>query len=176
MKNLLFIQHLIQGDVIALRWWALTIGILAIMVLFSSVIDLVYGIKASKAAGIFQTTSYGIRKTVEKDVSYMMFFLFGIFIDGCLSFFLATPICCVIIAASEILIEGLSVRENMKRIGMSGKDPMDVARAIIKTFGISDAQKIDEVIKYLQGAKQEAKTEEKEHENENPEPLDIKDM
>ena len=40
---------------------------------------------------------------------------------------------------------------------MSGTDPVAVARAVIKTYGISDAQKIEEVIGYIKN--QKSKTE-----------------
>lgn len=150
MTNLLFIHHVIEGDIESLKWWALAIAIMAALVLLSSVIDLVYGIKASKAAGIYQTSSYGLRKTVDKDVSYMMFFLFSIMIDGCLSFFVTMPVCSIVVAISEIIIEGVSVIENRKRANVTeGTDPLTVMRAVIKTFGISDAQKVEEVIKYI---------------------------
>ena len=149
MTRLLFINHIISGDVASLKWWALAIAIMAALVLVASVIDLVYGIKASKAAGIFQTSSYGLRKTIEKDVSYMMFFLFSIMIDGCLSFFVTLPVCSIVVAVSEIIVEAVSVMENRKRANIDSANPLDVARAIIKTFGISDAAKIEEVIDYI---------------------------
>ena len=157
MTNLLFIHHIITGDFESLKWWALAIAIMALMVLVSSGIDLWYGVKASKAAGIFQTTSYGLRKTVDKDVGYMIFYLFAIMIDGCLSFFVPIPVFCIVAAAAEILIEGVSVYENRKRANVSGTDPVAVARAVIKTYGISDAQKIEEVIGYIKN--QKSKTE-----------------
>ncbi len=153
MKNLLFINHIITGDFDSLKWWSLSIAIMALMVIISSLIDLVYGIKASKAAGIFQTTSYGLRKTVDKDVGYLMFYLFSIMLDGCLSFFVVIPVCCIVVAAAEILIEGVSVYENRKRANVSGTDPVAVAKAVIKTYGISDAQKIEEVIQHIKGDK-----------------------
>ena len=149
MTKLLFINHIITGDVSSLKWWTLAIAIMAALVILASVIDLVYGIKASKAAGIFQTSSYGLRKTIEKDVSYMMFFLFSIMIDGCLSFFVSMPVCSIVVAVSEIIIEAVSVMENRKRAKIDTCNPLDVARAIIKTFGISDAGKIEEVINYI---------------------------
>lgn len=154
MAELLFIHHILTGDIVNLKWWALAIGIMAGLVLISSVIDLIFGIKASKAVGNFRTSSYGLRKTVEKDVSYMAFYLFGIMIDGCLSFFLDMPICTILVAVSEILIEGVSVMENRKRMKADDNDPLIVARAIIKTFGITEAQKIEDIIAYIQKSKE----------------------
>jgi hypothetical protein len=36
---------------------------------------------------------------------------------------------------------------------VSGTDPVAVAKAVIKTYGISDAQKIEEVIQHIKGDK-----------------------
>lgn len=154
MKNLLFINHLITGDFENLKWWMLAIAIMAMLVIISSVIDLYYGILASKAAGIFQTTSYGLRKTVDKDKGYLTFYAFGVLIDSCLSFFCAIPVSCAVVAIGEILIEGVSVMENRKRARINdSSNPLDVAKAVIKTFGISDAQKIEEIITYIKDSK-----------------------
>lgn len=155
MAQLLFIQQFIDGDLEGIKWRALAVTIMAIMVLLASAIDLYYGIKASKAAGMFQTTSYGVRKTIDKDSGYMIFFTFAVMLDACLSFFTDIPACTVVIALSEIAIEAMSVMENRKRIGMSGQNPLDVARAVIKTFGISDAKKIEEVINYIKEQERE---------------------
>lgn len=155
MSKCLFIHHLLVGDFDNLRWWMLAVGIMAAMVIIASCIDLLYGIRASKAAGVFKTSSYGLRKTVEKDKDYMIFLFFAMCIDGCFSFVFDAPFCCVVIAAAEILIEGVSVMENRHRIGVAGADALDVARAIIKTFGISDMSKIEEVAKYIKTAKHE---------------------
>ena len=151
----LFIHHLITGDLENLKWWAISVGIMAAMVVLASAIDLFYGVKASKAAGIYQTSSYGLRKTVEKDVSYLLLMVFGVMIDGCLSFVVTFPAATAVIVVSEIIIEAMSVNENRKRARMGGTDPLDVARAVIKTFGISEAGKIEEVIKYINDKKEE---------------------
>ena len=150
MKHLLFINYVINGDFEGLKWWSLAIGIMALLIIIASLIDLYYGICVSKAAGIFQTTSYGLRKTAEKDKGYLTLYAFGVLVDSCLSFFCAIPVSCAALAIGEILIEGVSVMENRKRakIDING-NPLDVAKAVIKTFGISDAQKIEEVIAYI---------------------------
>lgn len=156
MANLLFINHIITGDLVSLRWWMLAIAIMALLVIIASLFDLYWGIAASKAAGIFETTSYGLRKTVDKDKGYLTLYAFGVFIDSCLSFFCPIPVSCAVVAIGEIIIEGVSVVENSKRAKINDcTNPLDVAKAVIKTFGISDAKKIEEIITYIKEQKKE---------------------
>lgn len=56
MKTILFISHIINGDVASAKLWGLAIGLMACMVLVSSLMDLYFGIKASKAAGVYWPT------------------------------------------------------------------------------------------------------------------------
>ena len=143
MGRLLFISHIIAGDVENAKLWGLAIGLMAAMVLISSLMDLYFGIKASKAAGQYKTTSYGLRATAEKDVTYLMLFFLAAFIDACLSLWLTIPVACVLVAVGEIAIEGVSVWENRKRIKDGRADPLNVAKAMAKSLGIKDAHKIE---------------------------------
>jgi len=143
MKTLLFIGHIISGDVEAAKLWGLAIGMMAVMVLASSLMDLYFGIKASKAAGQFKTTSYGLRETANKDVTYLMLYFLAVFIDACLSLWCKIPIVCVLVAVGEIAIEAVSVWENRKRIKDGKADPLNVAKAMAKSLGIKDAHKIE---------------------------------
>lgn len=143
MKTLLFISHIINGDVESAKLWGLAIGLMAVMVLVASLMDLYFGIKASRAAGQFKTTSYGLRATAEKDVTYLMLYFLAAFIDACLSLWLTIPIACVLVAVGEIAIEGVSVWENRRRIKDGRADPLNVAKAMAKSLGIKDAHKIE---------------------------------
>ena len=143
MKQLLFIAHIISGDVESAKLWGLAIGLMAIMVLLSSLMDLYFGIKASKAAGNYKTTSYGLRATAEKDVTYLMLYFLAAFIDACLSLWLKIPIACVLVAVGEIAIEAVSVWENRKRVKDGRADPLNVAKAMAKSLGIKDAHKVE---------------------------------
>ena len=143
MKTLLFISHIINGDVESAKLWGLAIGLMAVMVLVASLMDLYFGIKASRAAGQFKTTSYGLRATAEKDVTYLMLYFLAAFIDACLSLWIKIPIACVLVAVGEIAIEGVSVWENRRRIKDGRADPLNVAKAMAKSLGIKDAHKIE---------------------------------
>lgn len=139
----MFIAHIISGDVESAKLWGLAIGLMAVMVLLSSLMDLYFGIKASKAAGQFKTTSYGLRETANKDVTYLMLYFLAAFIDACLSLWVSLPIVCVLVAVGEIAIEGVSVWENRRRIKDGKADPLNVAKAMAKSLGIKDARKIE---------------------------------
>jgi len=157
MKQLLFIKPLIEGDIESVKYWGLAIGIMALLVIMSSLVDLGWGIRASKACGAFKTTSYGLKKTVEKLVSYLSFFFLGVMIDACLGFFTPFPFACIVVAVAEILIETVSVYENRKRAKIGGEDPLNVIKAVAKTFGVTDAEKIREILEMIRSEQQKQK-------------------
>ena len=67
-----------------------------------------------------------------------------------------STVSCAVVAIGEIIIEGVSVVENSKRAKINDcTNPLDVAKAVIKTFGISDAKKIEEIITYIKEQKKE---------------------
>lgn len=139
----MFIAHVISGDIESAKLWGFAIGMMALMVLAASLMDLYFGIKASKAAGNYKTTSYGLRATAEKDVTYLMLFFLAAFIDACLSLWISIPVACVLVAVGEIAIEAVSVWENRKRIKDGRADPLNVAKAMAKSLGIKDAHKVE---------------------------------
>ena len=147
MKQILFISYLLNGDIPAVGYWLAAVGIIALLVIIASVFDLRLGIKASKKVGQFKTTSFGLRKTISKDKDYMTFYFFAVLIDSCLSFILEFPVACACIAVAEILIEGVSVREKLAILRNDATDPLAVAKAVATAYGISDAEKIANVLK-----------------------------
>lgn len=147
MKQILFISHLLNGDIPAVGYWLAAVGVIALLVVVASVFDLRLGIKASKKVGQFKTTSFGLRKTIGKDKDYMTFYFFAVLIDSCLSFVLEIPVACVCVAVAEILIEGVSVREKLAMLKSGTTDPLAVAKAVATAYGISDAEKIAQVLK-----------------------------
>lgn len=149
MKTLLFVNHLVNGDVAMVQMWGMAVGVMALMVTLSSLIDLYFGIKASKAVGAYKTTSYGFRATVEKDVFYLTFYFMAVMIDACLSFFLTIPVASVLCALAEIGIEAVSVYENNNRCKEGRTNPVNVAKAIAKSYGIKDIHKIELLVKAI---------------------------
>lgn len=145
----MFINHLVNGDLVMANMWGVAVGVMALMVIIASLIDLRFGIKASKAVGAYKTTSYGFRATVEKDVFYLAFYFMAVMIDGCLSFFLSVPIASVLCALAEIGIEAVSVYENQNRCKEGRTNPVNVAKAIAKSYGIKDIHKIELLVKAI---------------------------
>lgn len=164
-KNLLFISYLLEGNTQGVGYWLMAVGIMALLVVVASLFDLRYGIRASKRIGKFKTTSFGLRKTVAKDKDYLTIYFFAAMADACLSFFLPFPVACICVAVGEILIECLSVREKIKEIGNT-TDPINVAKCVANTYGVTDANKMEALLKALQKEKEQKKTKETENEKE----------
>ena len=145
----LFIAHLMSEDHRKAVIWLIVVGLMSMLPVIASIIDLFTAISASKRVGEFKTTSYGLRKTIVKDRDYLTFFFFAAIVDACLSFFVQAPILCILCAASEVLIEWLSVRENMQKARKGAHDPLEVAKAFAKAYGIEDAKKLIAVMDEL---------------------------
>lgn len=148
MRHILFIHQVIQGDLLAFKYWMLALSVMGVLVIIAALIDLRYGRMASKVCGVYKTTSYGLRKTVYKIKDYLTFLMFGAMIDVCASFFVSYPVCSAIITIGVLLIEGLSVREKINSIN-EGHDPLQVAKAIANAYGITDSSKMDEILKSI---------------------------
>lgn len=153
MIRILFIKQLIQGDLQTVQWWLFAYAIMGIVIILASTIDLRYGRLASKTLGVFRTTSYGLRKTVRKLKDYLTFLAFAAMIDGCASFFFDAPFCAALITIGVVFIEGLSVREKISAINKGNHDndhdPILVAKAFANAYGISDFEKLEQVIKEI---------------------------
>lgn len=142
----MFISFMLDGDNHKTGVWLLAVAIMAILVVIASLIDLSWGIRASKKIGQFKTTSFGLRKTVSKDKVYLTLYFFAVMIDACLSFFVPFPLASILMCAGEIIIEGVSVYEKMQQLKNLSVDPLVVAKAIANTYGVQDAEKIRRII------------------------------
>jgi len=127
--------------------WLLVSAVLAVIINVSSIFDLVTGIKASKRLGNFKTTSFGLRQTISKDRDYMMYYFLMFLIDCCLSFFVDFPVLCTLCAISEIIIEVISIRENMHKGRTETHDPIAMMQSIATAYGQDKADKIFNIIK-----------------------------
>lgn len=164
-KNLLFISYLLEGNTQGVGYWLMAVGIMALLIVVASLFDLRYGIRASKRIGKFKTTSFGLRKTIAKDKDYLAVYFFSVMADSCLSFFVTFPVACICVAVGVIAIEGLSVREKIKEIG-NAADPFSMAKCVANTYGVTDANKIEVLMKALQKEKEKEQKKKKETENE----------
>ena len=146
--RLLFIKQLIGNDLQTVQWWLLAIAIMGVVIIVATMVDLRYGRMASKAQGVYKTTSYGLRKTIYKIKDYLTFLLFATMIDGCASFFFDAPFCAALVTIGVILIEGISVREKITAID-KGHDPIMAAKAFANAYGITDADKFEKALKEI---------------------------
>jgi hypothetical protein len=153
MRGLLFISYLLEGDVRGVEFWCLAVGCMALLVIVASLVDLRYGIQASRYLGVYKTRSYGLRQTTEKDKNYMSLYFLFVLIDACLSFFVKIPAACACVAIGEILVEALSVREKIQIMKKDDPDPLDVAKAVANAYGVHDLGKITEVMAKLEEQK-----------------------
>ena len=145
--KMLFISYLLTGETSKIAMWLLVSAVLAVIINISSIFDLVTGIKASKRLGNFKTTSFGLRQTISKDRDYMMYYFLMFLIDCCLSFFVDFPVLCTLCAISEIIIEVISIRENMHKGRTETHDPIAMMQSIATAYGQDKADKIFNIIK-----------------------------
>ena len=125
--TLLFIKAILQHD-----WYTLAVklgyqALAWVFVLFACFIDLKTGITASKAHGVFKTSSYGLRMTLKKFKDYMDVFLMAFVIDVFLSIFntqadsysflsiFSLPLVTIVIFIYTMATEMISVLENKRK-------------------------------------------------------------
>ena len=145
--SLLFISYLFNGDYNKMQIWFFMVGILAMIPHIASGIDLKTGIDASKRLGLFKTTSFGLRRTVRKDIEYLTYFFLMFLLDCCLNFFIDIPILCIICTIAETIIEVISIRENLCKGQINNHDPIALMQTIATAYGDDKAQRIFDIIK-----------------------------
>ena len=79
--TLLFIPSLMEGNIDAFLTKVAVVVLLWLIVIAASMIDLITGIAASKRTGIQHTTSWGLRRTVSKDLQYLALLAMLLIID-----------------------------------------------------------------------------------------------
>ena len=125
--TLLFIKAILEHD-----WYTLAVklgyqALAWVFVLFACFIDLKTGITASKANGVFKTSSYGLRMTLKKFKDYMDVFLMAFVIDVFLSIFntqadsysflsiFSLPLVTIVIFVYTMATEVVSVLEKKRK-------------------------------------------------------------
>ncbi|MBK5721839.1 phage holin family protein [Dysgonomonas sp. Marseille-P4677] len=106
----LFIESLLIGDFVTLRFKLAIVAIMWLLVTLSMAIDLVSGCQKAKQRGEIRT-SYGLRRTVSKAVLYYALMLFAFMFDCIGTFFYPQPYITMIAAAFLIFIECKSILE-----------------------------------------------------------------
>ena len=160
--TLLFIKAILEHD-----WYTLAVklgyqALAWVFVLFACFIDLKTGISASKAHGVFKTSSYGLRMTLKKFKDYMDVFLMAFVIDVFLSIFntqadsysflsiFSLPLVTIVIFIYTMATELISVLENKRKAKGSPiytPEAINAINEITQTLGIDGLTKLSEMIK-----------------------------
>ena len=157
-----FIQSILNHD-----WYALSVklgyqALAWVFVLFACFVDLKTGITASRANGVFKTSSYGLRMTLKKFKDYMDVFLMAFAIDVFLSIFttmasqysflsiFSIPLVTIVIFIYTMTTELISVLENKRKAKgtpIYTPEAINAINEITKTLGVDGLTKISEIIK-----------------------------
>ena len=125
--TLLFIPSLMEGDIDAFLTKVAVVVLMWLIVIAASMIDLITGIAASKRTGIQHTTSWGLRRTVSKDLQYLALLAMLLIIDIGLSALsqqlplFSMPLLSTLGVITISVVESISVAENTRK----GKAPED---------------------------------------------------
>ena len=156
MNLLLFIPSLMEGDINAFMVKIGVVMFLWIVVIAASIIDLISGIAASRRMGVKKTTSWGIRKTLQKDLQYFALLLVLLLLDVGLSALspwislFSIPLLSVIGVLAITGTEALSVTENTKKGRSKEEDKLDdIQQLVSRTVEILGAQKTGEFLEAL---------------------------
>lgn len=147
-----FIPNLLRGEYDAFFDKMAAVVLLWFLVILASVIDLITGIAASKAAGNFNTTSKGLRKTLLKDLHYFAVLFVMLLMDVALSYLsisfsiFGLPLCSIGGVLVIIGIESWSVQENIKRRRKGSADILDITAEVIKAIGDEKVKDVVEAV------------------------------
>jgi len=141
----LFIPSLLAGDTTACMVKVAVVVLLWLIVIVASMIDLATGIAASKRLGQHKTTSWGLRRTISKDLQYLALLVMLLLIDIALSALspylsvFTVPILSVAGVSIVTIVEFVSVAENTRKGKNKDEDVLDdvqqLAAAAIDAYG-----------------------------------------
>ena len=159
-----FIQSILNHD-----WYALSVklgyqALAWLFVLFACFIDLKTGITASRANGVFKTSSYGLRMTLKKFKDYMDVFLMAFAIDVFLSIFntmadsysflsiFSLPLVTIVIFIYTMATELISVLENKRKAKgapIYTPEAINAINEITKALGVDGVERLSELVKSI---------------------------
>lgn len=135
--TLLFIPSLMEGNIDAFLTKVAVVVLLWLIVIAASMIDLITGIAASKRTGIQHTTSWGLRRTVSKDLQYLALLAMLLIIDIGLSALsqqlplFAMPLLSTLGVVTISVVEAISVAENTRKGKAPEDDKMDDIQQLV---------------------------------------------
>lgn len=141
---LLFIPSLMEGNIDAFMTKVAVVVLLWLIVIAASMIDLITGIAASNRTGIQHTTSWGLRRTVSKDLQYLALLAMLLIIDIGLSALsqqlplFSMPLLSTLGVITISVVEAISVAENTRK----GKAPEDDMMDDIQQLVMAVADKL----------------------------------
>ena len=164
MSVLCFIPALLDGNYDAFFTKLSIVILMWLLVIVASMVDLITGIAASKRTGTKHTTSWGLRRTLSKDLQYLALLFMMLLIDIGLSSlgqymsFLSASLCSFITSAVIIIIEAISVAENTRKGKKPDEDKLDdihqLVANVVDTLGSEDTKKFLEALqKYVENKK-----------------------
>ena len=152
--TLLFIPSLMEGNIDAFLTKVAVVVLLWLIVIAASMIDLITGIAASKRTGIQHTTSWGLRRTVSKDLQYLALLAMLLIIDIGLSALsqqlplFSMPLLSTLGVITISVVEAISVAENTRKGKAPEDDKMDDIQQLVKA--VADKLSKDKTKAFLQ--------------------------
>ena len=152
--TLLFIPSLMEGDIDAFLTKVAVVVLMWLIVIAASMIDLITGIAASKRTGIQHTTSWGLRRTVSKDLQYLALLAMLLIIDIGLSALsqqlplFAMPFLSTLGVITISTVEAISVAENTRKGKAPEDDKMDDIQQLV--MDVADKLGKDKTKAFLQ--------------------------
>lgn len=157
LSTILFIPSLMSGDMEGFMVKIAAVVLLWLVVIAASMIDLVTGISASRRIGRHRTTSWGLRRTLSKDLQYLAMLVMLLLIDICLSALseymavFSAPILSFAGTACIVIVEAISVIENTRKGKDKEEDKIDDIQQLVKsTVDAIGSEKTQEFLKALQ--------------------------
>lgn len=155
--RLLFIPALMAGEIDTFMQKTAIVVLLWLIVIFASMVDLITGIAASRRTGNRKTTSWGLRRTLSKDLQYLAMLVMLLVIDVCLSSlspylsFFSVPLLSYVGATAITIIEGISVIENTRKGKNAEEDKVDDVEELLKgTIDVLGSEKTKDFLAALQ--------------------------
>ena len=152
--TLLFIPSLMEGNIDAFLTKVAVVVLLWLIVIAASMIDLITGIAASKRTGIQHTTSWGLRRTVSKDLQYLALLAMLLIIDIGLSALsqqlplFEMPLLSTLGVITISVVEAISVAENTRKGKAPEDDKMDDIQQLV--MAVADKLGKDKTKAFLQ--------------------------
>ena len=152
--TLLFIPSLMEGNIDAFLTKVAVVVLLWLIVIAASMIDLITGIAASKRTGIQHTTSWGLRRTVSKDLQYLALLAMLLIIDIGLSALsqqlplFSMPLLSTLGVITISVVEAISVAENTRKGKAPEEDKMDEIQQLV--MAVADKLGKDKTKAFLQ--------------------------